>query len=140
MLIHLKFFHENLFDNIKKKKLTTQSLVDKIESLFKFDFFDENINRLVSVEALLVYMYHKYITKEKRLYGNSASLFKQVDNSDEKEFLLSSKTIDIPESTFLHYNLEKHIEHIIKIEHKYYSMDLSFFLNKIELLDNLEID
>ena len=140
MLIHLKFFHENLFDNIKKKKLTTQSLVDKIESLFKFDFFDENINRLVSVEALLVYMYHKYITKEKRLYGNSASLFKKVDNSDEKEFLLSSKTIDIPESTFLHYNLEKHIEHIIKIEHEYYSMDLSFFLNKIELLDNLEID
>jgi hypothetical protein len=133
LLIHLKLFNTNLYEQIKDKKITTQQLVDEFESLF-LSSKHENINQIIHIEALLVFFYHKYLNEDTRIYGQDISLSEKEEQSENLKFILTSETSKMPNVT---YDLEKHIAYIEKVQHEYYTHSFSFFLNKVELLDNL---
>ena len=134
LLIHLKLFNRKLYNKIKNKAIETQELVDEIELLLLSSKY-ENINHIIYIEALLVFFYHTYLNEDTKVYGHNNSLFEKVEQYDKLKFTLTSKTSNIPRVV---YDLEKHIAHIEKVQHLVYTYNLSFFLNKIELLDNLE--
>lgn len=135
LLIHLKLFNVNLYRQIRDKELTTQRLVGEFEFLF-LSSKHENINHIIYIEALLVFYYYQYLNEEISRYSRDVSLF-DIDQSGNRIFTLTSKTSEMER---IHNNLETHVEHIEKVQYQYYTHNFSFFLNKIELLDNLVTD
>ncbi len=134
LLVHLKLFNENLYKQIKDKNLTTQQLVDEFETLFLTPK-SERINDIIYLEAQLVFYYHQYLDEEASGHSRDISLFIESSQSESKEFTLTSKT---SEMSNIEYDLEKCVEYIEENQLRYYPYHFSYFLNIIELLNNLQ--
>lgn len=130
MLIHLKNFELEFYNNIKNKKLTIQELVDKFESIFSVEYLtsqeDEYVRRFCNGEAYMIMFYNNYNTNG---YSARKELF--IINGEKKELTFNTKTLgDSDENTLLTYLI-----HFNKFQ--FNDIKIDYLLNKIDLLDNI---
>jgi len=133
LLIHIRDFETQFYNDIKSKKLTIQELVTKIESLFKIHL-DNNIRNeyllFTSAESLFILFYYNYFFKD--IYDNDYHLIKIVDG-EKKELNFKTENTDKDVNKRL-------LEVIIFYQNKYpfNGIDISFLLKKIDLIENIK--
>ena len=133
LLIHIRDFDTQFYNDIKSKKLTIQELVTKIESLFKIHL-DNNIRNeyllFTSAESLFILFYYNYFFKD--IYDNDYHLIKIVEDG-KKELNFSTESTDKDVNNKL-------LEGIIYYQNKYSfnGKDISFLLKKIDLIENIK--
>ena len=130
MLIHLKNFELEFYNNIKNKKLTIQELVDKVESIFSVEYFtnqeDEYIRLFCNGEAYMIMFYNNYIRN-----AYSAPIELMIIDGEEKKLTFNTKTVGKSDKNMLirfliHFN-----------QFQFNDLKIDYLLNKIDLIDNI---
>lgn len=129
MLIHIKNFELDFYNNIKNKKLTIQELVDEFERIFSVHSLtnqvDDNIDLYTNGEAYLIIFYNNYIRNP---YLSRTPLF--TTEGENKNLIFTTKTIGEGKEN----QLFRHIEHFGNF--RVGDTKINYLTNKIDLLDN----
>jgi hypothetical protein len=138
-LIHLKLFQSELYDKLKRAELSMQEFIDQIESLFIFNSEDQFYHSLVYIIADLSLLYNYYYNEINCKYnGRNNMLLKRNENEkDEYEFFITSKTDQYYPNTSI-TSLREAIIYCFKEDYKYIETNLGFYLNKVDILENLK--
>jgi len=130
MLLHIKNFKLNLYNNIKNKKLTIQELVDEFEKIFAVEYLtsqaDEHIRLFCNGEAYLIMFYNNYIS--------NPYLLKPVLYTTEGE----SKNLTF--TTKINGQMDENLLLRFLIHFNNFSgndIKIDYITNKIDLLNNI---
>lgn len=130
MLLHIKNFELDFYNNIKSKKLTIQELVDKFEKIFAVEYLtsqaDDHVGLFCNGEAYLIMFYNNYIRNP---YLSKTPLY--TTEGENKKFTFTTKTIGQTEEN----QLFRHIIHYNNFRVGDFKID--YLINKIDLLDNI---
>jgi len=130
MLIHLKNFELEFYNNIKNKKLTIQELVDRFESIFSVEYLtsqeDEYVRHFCNGEAYLIMFYNNY---NRNGYSARKELF--IRDGEKKELTFNTKMVGQSDENMLLLYLT-HFD-----QFQFNDIKINFLLNKIDLLDNI---
>jgi hypothetical protein len=132
LLIHIRDFEIQFYNDIKTKKLTIQELVTKIESVFYIHLNndEEEYPVFVHTETLFILFYYNYYFKG--IYNHKYQLIDKIDETESLTF--QSKTvIEGAENRILRL-----LSHFKNNLFTYDRMDLNYLLKKIDLLENIK--
>lgn len=106
--------------------MNIQELIDRFELLIPKSLLVDDLNMYIYIEAQLVFFYNNCITSRDRrsLYGS--------DETGAKKILYNS-TLKIEDDIF-----EKVIERFV--DSNFFDMNLFYLLEKIDLMENLDIN
>jgi len=124
VLIYFKDHQLNFYHEIKARKLNVQELIDTYESLIPRGLSNNDLNIFIFIEAQLVFFYNNYLNPmHKSLYGNN--------EAGAKKILYRTK---LKEGD---YKFEEIIERYS--ESSFSEIPLSFLLERIDLMENINI-
>lgn len=124
VLIYFKDHQLNFYHEIKARKLNVQELIDTYESLIPRGLSNNDLNIFISIEAQLVFFYNNYLNPmHKSLYGNN--------EAGAKKILYRTK-LKVGD-----YKFEEIIERYS--ESSFSEIPLSFLLERIDLMENINI-
>lgn len=129
LLIHLKTFNIDLYNEIKSKQLTIQDLVNKIENELQSILTaneDTQLLPFVRAEAYLIFFYNNCLS-----YKAKGPL--TMENGDEKNLTFTSKSKPKELLRFLLYFKSNNHE-VWNLE----DIEIDYLINKIDLLDSLK--
>lgn len=126
VLIYFKDQHQEYYQNIKAQKLNIQELIDAYELLIPSSLSVHDLHMYIVIEAQLVFFYNNYMSPRSRksLYGN--------DETGAKKILYNS-TLRIGDDAF-----EEIIERYTNSS--FLDFELSFLLERIDLMENIDIN
>ena len=124
VLIYFKDQHQEYYQNIKEQKISIQILMDSFESLMPSSLSGDNLHMYIVIEAQLVFFYNNYIN-----HRNNNSMY-STDENGARKFLYHSK---------LGKEVDSFENIIIGYTGRFSTLDLSFLLEKIDLLENMDI-
>lgn len=129
VLIYLKMIHHSLYSKISLKLLSIEELQSEFYEILNFKNISEDDKvAIVFIEAYLIYYYNNYISD----YYNRKMLFEVDASSREKKWLVSSKM-----DPFDQYDFKSNIEYIYRSDNS--SLDIGYLLERIELLENVQV-
>lgn len=131
LLIHIRDFEKELYNNIKAKRLSIQQLVTIIESKFVVHIQNSNqddLRKYVMTEALLIQFYTNFLNADR--YVDEFKLLKINGESEELTFTTIIPSIN--NKNILLDNLS-----FIKSYHSQSTVKIDYLLNKIDLLENI---
>jgi hypothetical protein len=130
ILIHIKNFELEFYNDIKNKKLTIQELVDKFESVFSVEYLEsqdeEHIRLFCNGEAFLIMFYNNY---HRNVYSARKELV--IIDGEKKELTFKTKTAgQLDENKLLLF-----LNHFNRFQ--FNDIKIDYLINKIDLLDNI---
>lgn len=127
-LVFIKITDNEFYSSLKNKELTLLEVQKKYLNTVLLNKNDETENELMWLEAKLVNFYHNFL--ESRHYQEK--LYKYDSESSSNKLLIDSIINKDKNSNFL--NILENFD----IGHNEGGLDLGYFLNRIELLENLK--
>jgi len=127
-LNYIKIVHEDLYIELKEKKLTVLEFQKKFLSIVKANLKEENENRLMWLEALLIIYYGNYFEGKK----NRNNYY--VQNSTTNKLMPVIHSVINPAKDEDFGSIFQGIDRSGNIGW----LNLEYFINKIELLENLK--
>ncbi|KRB57436.1 P-loop NTPase fold protein [Flavobacterium sp. Root186] len=128
ILIYIKITDDTFYDEIKSKKLTIEQLQDNFFIIFKNKISSDTEDNLMLIESYFVLFYNNFIYSRydrRKLY--------EKDEADGNKLIISS-VINPNKNYILLDNFER-----IKSNRTIDSISLGYFLNKIDLTENIVI-
>jgi hypothetical protein len=126
-LVYLKNFNLDFYLKIKDKKITVETLSELFYDIIPKKLKDDQIQYLIHLEALLMFMYHNYITPDP--YHNSIV---KNEFSGQESFAVNSKFDSVSNQANFH-------GHLRAFAQKYDARILSagYLINKIDLIEEV---
>ncbi len=130
VLVFIKLTDSDYYNNIKSKKIRLENVADKLNNLFKNKITENDVEDFIWLEGYLVYFYHNYTVSK-----YSRTELYEYDSKLNKDILKIKSNFDksINQTVFL--EVIKRLEKTRGAN----SLDISFFLNKIDLTENIKI-
>jgi hypothetical protein len=125
LLIYTKTFHAALYEKIRNRQFNTQDLLKQMKIVYPDKIAEDSLGLFTYTEALLAIFYNNYYSEKNH---TSHRLF-DYNNETKKNQLTIKPVIDI----------ETHFLSTLEVisRQNYETVQLSFLLNKIDLLETL---
>lgn len=126
-LAYLKALHPNFYQNMSRKSLTLNAIQDEFYKIVSHLITDDNKKLLVHIEAYLLKFYENFKTTPRR----ESELFERVENSREFKLKMDSKIDNDDFLTILTNG---------RISRDYLGLDISYLIDKLDLVNDLIIN
>lgn len=125
-LIYIRMFHLDIYENIKRKRLSLQEFINKLEPVFPQNLSESDLRLFLYTEAVLLMSYNNY--KE----GHYSNLL-TTNNSSELKLAVSSQLDKTKENAELINMIQSFNQGRSNIR----SLSINHFISRIDLIEPL---